>query len=295
MTKKAFMLQGLEKKFPGFQLGPLDLELEPGIVMGYIGPNGAGKTTTIHCMAGLLKKDNGRIEIFGRPNHPNKTDWKLNIGHVGEKHVFYEKWSAEKNLKFISRFYPEWSDAKVLELVKRFRLPLEKRAKDLSSGNRVKLSLISALAHSPRLLLLDEPTSGLDPLIRAELLDVLFEVLQDGEHTIFYSTHILADINRLVDELCFLDEGDILLRTSKEELLSKWRKISFHMPENQEDFDAAIQHKQEGHQHQLVSYNREKTIEHLKGLQAANIQEFRLGIDEIAVFIMKEGKHVAAD
>lgn len=179
--------------------------------------------------------------------------------------------------------------------MKRFRLPLDKRAKDLSSGNRVKLSLISALAHSPRLLWLDEPTSGLDPLIRSELLDVLFEVLQDGEHTIFYSTHILADINRLVDELCFLDEGEILLRTSKEELMSRWRKISFHWTGDLQDFDASIQHRREGNQHQLVSYNLEKTIDHLKRCKVTHIQEFRLGIDEVTVHIMKEGKRVVID
>jgi ABC-2 type transport system ATP-binding protein len=295
MEKKAFRLQKVIQKFPGFQLGPLDLELDPGVVMGYIGPNGSGKTTTIHCMVGLLKTHSGSIDIFGRPNNPYKSDWKLDVGYVGDKHVFYEKWSVEKNLKFVSRFYPNWSDTKALDLVKRFRLPLHKRAKDLSSGNRVKLSLISALAHSPRLLLLDEPTSGLDPLVRSELLDELFEVLKDGERTIFYSTHILADINRLVDELCFLDEGAILLRTSKEELMSRWRKISFKMPGSQQDFDAAIRHHHEGNLHQLVSYNLEKTLSHLKRLKATDIQEFRLSIDEVAVFIMKEGKSVAND
>ncbi|MFC2168929.1 AAA family ATPase, partial [Acidobacteriota bacterium] len=165
----------------------------------------------------------------------------------------------------------------------------------LSSGNRVKLSLIQAMAHSPRLLLLDEPTSGLDPLIRSELLDELFEVLKDGERTIFYSTHILADINRLVDELCFLDEGAIQLRTNKEELMSRWRKISFKMPSSPQVFDAAIQHHCEGNLHQVVSHNLEKTLAHLQKLKAIDIQEFRMSIDEVAVFIMKEGKSVASD
>ena len=98
-----------------------------------------------------------------------------------------------------------------------------------------------------------------------------------------------------MDELCFLDEGVILLRTSKEELMSRWRKISFRMPPSQQVFDAAIQHHHEGNLHQLVSYNLEKTLLHLRRLKATDIQEFRLSIDEVTVFIMKEGKSVASD
>lgn len=295
METKAFKLNKMVKKFPGFQLGPLNLDLSPGVVMGYIGANGAGKTTTMHCMTGLIKQDSGDIEIFDKTANPYHTDWKHDIGYVGDRHVFFEKWSGEKNLNFISRFYPHWSDEKAIELVKRFRFPLEKRAKDLSSGNRVKLSLISALAHSPRLLILDEPTSGLDPIIRSELLDELFDILQDGERAIFYSTHILTDITRLVDKLCFLDEGQILARTSKEELLEKWRRISFKLSSPPEKFNAAIDPRREGIHHQLISYDRSHTITQLRQLGAKDLRETRLGIDEISVYILKGGKNVAPD
>lgn len=96
----AFEINGLEKKFPEFALGPLDLKLEPGIVLGYVGPNGSGKTTTMHCMVGLVKPEAGEIKIFGKPNDPNNPDWKFEIGYVGDKHVFYENWSGEKILIF---------------------------------------------------------------------------------------------------------------------------------------------------------------------------------------------------
>ena len=129
----AFKLTELTKSFPEFKLGPINLELEPGKVLGYVGPNGSGKSTTMHCMVGLIKADSGKTEIFGRENDPNKVDWKFDIGYVGDKHVFYENWNGEKNLKFISQFYPSWSDEKANELIKRFELPIEKRAKDLSS------------------------------------------------------------------------------------------------------------------------------------------------------------------
>jgi ABC-2 type transport system ATP-binding protein len=284
---KAFEMRNVVKRYPEFQLGPLNLELEPGIVLGYIGPNGSGKTTTMHCLTGLVKADGGEMEIFGRRNNPNKPAWKLDMGYVGDVHVFYERWTAEKNLEFLSQFYPNWSHRKAGELAERFKLPVNKRAKDLSSGNRVKLSLISAMAHSPKLLLLDEPTSGLDPVVRNEVLDTLFEILEDGERAIFYSTHILSDISRLADELVFLDNGQILLRTAVDDLTEKWRKISFRLARNDVQFAAAVSHQQEGVDHQIISSDSRATLDQLRELGAEYLRENRMTIDEIAVQILK--------
>jgi ABC-2 type transport system ATP-binding protein len=286
--KNAFKLADLTKAFPEFKLGPINLVLEPGKVLGYVGPNGSGKSTTMHCMVGLVKPDSGKTEIFGRENNPNDVDWKFDIGYVGDKHVFYENWNGEKNLKFISQFYPSWSDTKAKELIKRFELPIEKRAKELSSGNRVKLSLIQVLARSPKLLILDEPTSGLDPVVRTELLDVLFEVLEDSEKAIFYSTHILTDISRLADELAFIDNGNIKLKTGKDDLTENWRRISFKLNNTQSDFKDVVNLENEGNNYKVISKNFNETIEQLKGLGAQNIQETRMGLDEIAVHILKD-------
>lgn len=288
--EKAFQLTGLTKGFSEFKLGPINLDLEPGKVLGYVGPNGSGKTTTMHCLVGLIKFDSGKAEIFGRENDPNNVDWKYDIGYVGDKHVFYENWSGEKNLKFISQFYPAWSDKMAQELITRFELPIEKRAKELSTGNRVKLSLVQALSRFPKLLILDEPTAGLDPVVRTELLDVLFEVLEDGERAIFYSTHILTDISRLADDLAFIDNGQIKLRSAKDDLTESWRKISFKLLENGVEFEKVVNVENEGNNYKVVSKQRELTIEQLKGIGAQNIQETRMGIDEIAVHILKENK-----
>ncbi len=286
----AFQLTGLTKNFSDFRLGPLNLNLEPGKVLGYVGPNGSGKTTTMHCLVGLIKADSGQAEIFGKENNPNKVDWKFNIGYVGDKHVFYENWSGEKNLKFISQFYPDWSDKMAQSLIKRFELPIEKRAKDLSSGNRVKLSLVQVLSRFPKLLILDEPTAGLDPVVRTELLDILFEVLEDGERAIFYSTHILTDISRLADELAFIDNGQIKLKAPKDDLTDNWKRISFKLNENKVEFDNVVNIENEGNNYKVISKNFESTLQHLKNIGAQNIQETRMGIDEIAVYILKENK-----
>jgi len=291
---EAFKYTSVVKTFPKFKLGPLNFELEPGTVLGFIGPNGAGKTTTIQCLVGLLRPNSGEIEVFGRRNDLNKPGWKLDIGYIGDIHVFYERWTAEKNLRFLSQFYPNWSHQRAEELAKRFNLPLNKRAKDLSTGNRVKLSLVSVLAHSPKLLLLDEPTSGIDPVVRTEVLDVLFEILETGERAIFYTTHILSEISRLVDELAFINEGQIWLRTAKDDLIDRWRKISFKLARKDLKFEAAVSHRREGNDHQIVNSDYQVTLCQVRELGAENIQESRMGIDEIAVEILKGRQNVEA-
>lgn len=291
--QKAFEFKDVVKSYPDFKLGSLNFVLGPGTVLGYIGPNGSGKSTTMHCLVGLVKADSGEMHVFGRQNDPNKPEWKLDIGYVGDVHVFYENWSGERNLKFLKQFYPDWSDELVTDLAKRFEIPLDKKAKALSSGNRVKLSLIAALAHQPKLLLLDEPTAGLDPVVRTEVLDVLFSVLEDGERAIFYSTHILTDISRLADELAFIHEGQIVRRNTKEDLTDRWRRISFRLSSNHVKLDTVVSQKHEGNDYQVVSSNFETTIKQLSELGAENVQENRMSIDEIAVQILKDVKNVA--
>lgn len=285
---KALEITDVIKTYPDYKLGPLNLDLEPGKVLAYIGPNGSGKSTTMHCLTRLVKADQGIMKIFGKENKPDKTDWRFDIGYVGDVHVFYEHWTAEQNLQHIKKFYPNWSDQLVNNLVKRFNLPLNKRAKNLSGGNRVKLSLISALAHSPKLLLLDEPTSGLDPVVRKEVLDTLFEILEDGERSILYSTHILSDISRLADELAFLVDGQLISRQEKDELTENWRRISFQLGETSVEFDSVVNHIRDGEDHQVISRNYRGTVKQLQDLGAQNIHDSRLSIDDIAVEIMRE-------
>ena len=287
----AFSFVNVVKTFPNFKLGPLSLELQPGTVLGYVGPNGAGKTTTMHCLVGLLKADSGEMFVFDRRNDPNKPEWKLDIGYVGDVHVFYENWTGRQNLNFLSQFYPNWSQQRAIDLANRFEVDLNKKAKALSSGNRVKLSLISAFAHSPRLLVLDEPTAGLDPVVRTEVLDCLFEVMENEESAIFYSTHILSDISRLADDLAFINDGKLLLRTPKEFLTDQWRKITFR--HEQQDFIIGEfeSHKAKGNAHQIISTDYETRLQELKGLQAENIQVNRMTIEEIAVEILKGVKN----
>ena len=288
----AVSLLGLEKRYPGFQLGPLDLSIEPGTVVGLVGPNGAGKTTTLNCIAGLVAPDAGGADIFGRFHAPDDATWKRDIGYVGEEHGFYGRWTAERNLRAVGRLQPGWSEPRVRRLIERFELPRATKAADLSKGNRTKLALIAALGHGPRLLLLDEPTSGLDPVVRSEVLEVLWEILEDGEAAILYSTHVLSDISRLADELVFLARGRVLLRSDKDKLEDEWRRISFRLAADDLALEGVVHQQRVGANHQVVSSDQESTLRRLRELGAESLEVSRMSIDEIVVEILKGNRHV---
>ncbi len=294
-------LRGLTKSYGtaprGFRLGPLDLDLEPGRVLAFVGPNGAGKTTTLHSIMNLVRRDGGEVEICGRPNRPGDPGWKQQIGFVGEVQGYYRQWTVARNLAFLSRFYDHWDEARAEALARRFGLDLEVPFQALSRGNRAKLPLVAALAHQPRLLLLDEPTQGLDPVVRAEVLDALWEFLEDGERAILYSTHVLSDVSRLADELAFLRDGRLVERTAKDQLTESWRRISFRYERQDahlDGLDAARGLRRLGADHQVMSSDHQATARHLRQIGASGVQMSRLTIDEIAVEILREGHRVAS-
>lgn len=278
-----------------FTLGPLEADLYPGTVMGLIGPNGAGKTTTLRLIIGLLTAHSGEIFVDGMPNNPDQSEWKRRIGFVSDEPMFYENWNSIRNLNFLAHYYPNWSTEKVEKLAHRFDLDLTKAVKKLSKGNRVKLALIAALAHTPKLLIFDEPTAGLDPIVRCEVLDVLFEEMSDGNRGLLYSTHNLGDLERLADELTFINKGQIFARQSKDELINSWGKISYRSSNGPfARLPSVVREEREGGWHIVISENRNETLEALKHHNADHIDTSRLGLDEIVIEILEGANHVAS-
>jgi ABC-2 type transport system ATP-binding protein len=149
------------------------------------------------------------------------------------------------------------------------------------------------MAHRPRLLLLDEPTAGLDPVVRAEVLDVLWEIIEDGEHAVLYSTHVLSDINRLADELVFLRDGEFVLRTGRDDLSESWRRISFRLTDEDVELSDIVEHRHVRSEHQVITRDAEATLRQLGEMGAEAVEVSRMSVDEIAVQILKEGHHVA--
>lgn len=287
---KAFSLKGVTKNYKDFRLGPIDLELNPGTVLGYVGANGAGKTTTIYVMTGFVVADSGSVEIYGKPNDPNKIDWKYDLGYVGEAGGFYENWKVEKNLKFFSEFYPSWKNEYMLELIKRLDLPLDKKVNALSTGNRMKLKLVCALSYQPKLLLLDEPSSGLDPLIRAEFSDVLHEYMENEERAILYSTHILSDIARLADEFAFVVDGDIISRDNREDLIHDWKSIVCKSSNGLFTIPNVEEMQQENGLYKIISNKSDETLKALRSAGAEIVSDTSLSVNDITLCVLKRAK-----
>lgn len=223
--EKILELENVTKNFKDFSLKNISFSLERGYIMGFIGPNGAGKSTTIKLMMNLLKKDSGSIRIFGLDNVKDEISIKERIGFVYDENHFYEELTIQEMQNMIRPFYKNWNGDLFLLYVKKFNLPLKKQIKQLSKGMKMKFSLAIALSHQAELLIMDEPTSGLDPLVRSELLDILQELMQDEKKSVFFSTHITSDLDKIADYITFIDHGEILLSKTKDELLEEYAVV----------------------------------------------------------------------
>ena len=217
MSDYAIEIKNLVKKFDGFTLGPIDLSIPKGTIVGYIGQNGAGKSTTIKLLLGLLKKDSGEIKILGYDN-PNSIELKDKIGVVFDDLLVPEEMTLVDLEKFCSRVYSKWDREFFYQLKKKFKLSEKQAIQSYSRGMRMKLSMAVALSHKAEILILDEATSGLDPIVRDEILDFLLDFIQDENHTILISSHILSDLEKVADYIAFINDGKVLFVESKDEL-----------------------------------------------------------------------------
>lgn len=188
----------------------LNLEVPQGGVFGFIGENGAGKTTTIKLLLGLLKPDEGRAKVLGEEVTLNGGGFRKKVGYVPESRAVYSYFTVEEIINFTSSFYEKWDGKKVERYLKIFKLPLKKRVKSLSKGMRAQLSLLLALGHSPEILLLDEPTEGMDPVARREFLTTIINELLSHETTIFLSSHILTEVERVADYIGLIHKGNLI-------------------------------------------------------------------------------------
>ncbi|MFJ7933323.1 ABC transporter ATP-binding protein [Sporosarcina sp. NPDC096371] len=201
-------LSHVQKSFDGFQLKDFNLTVKKGFVTGFIGGNGVGKSTTIKLIMNLLKPDSGTISIFGLNYQEHEKEIKQRIGFVFDENIFYENVTLAEMKGIIKPSYSNWDDNLFNYYVQTFDLPLNKKIKTFSKGMMMKASLTIALSHHAELIIMDEPTSGLDPVFRRELLDILHELMQDSEKTIFFSTHITTDLDRIADYITFVHNGE---------------------------------------------------------------------------------------
>lgn len=225
MNNHAVELRNVGKDYKYFRLNDISLSLPTGSITGFIGVNGAGKSTTIRILLGLVHQDRGSVQVLGQTMPDQQVLAKREIGYVSEDMRLYPKANLAWHMQFIQSIYPNWDQAYAEHLLKRFDLRAEQKIKGLSHGQRVKATLLLALAHRPKLLVLDEPTTGLDPVARQEVLSALMEVLADEQRTILFSSHNTLDVEQISDQVAFIDQGTIIEATSKEDLLDLWRRL----------------------------------------------------------------------
>ncbi len=223
---KILQVQNLRKQYPGFLLNDVSFDVEEGCIMGFIGRNGAGKTTTIKTMLNLSHADGGSVLFEGRDVWANETECKKQIGLVLGEFSYYRRKKLNAIADVTKRFYADWDETLYQTLLKRFSLDPEKKISELSQGMRVKFALALALSHRAKLLILDEPTSGLDPVSRDELLEIFRAIIEDGEHSILFSTHIISDLEKCADYITYIKGGKIVVSTDADSFKDAYRLVS---------------------------------------------------------------------
>lgn len=214
--QNAIEVTGLCKHYPDFSLENVSFTVPSGSIVGLIGENGAGKTTILRAILGAFQPDGGSVRLLGHA--PSDSAVKQQIGVVFSDSFFPEILTAHQLGRILASIQPGFDAACWQELLSRFSLPEKKQIKDLSLGMRSKLRLAAALCHHPSLLILDEATSGLDPIMRGEVLDMLWEFIQDEGHSVLLSTHITSDLEKIADSIVFLHKGQLLFQKDAPEL-----------------------------------------------------------------------------
>ena len=215
-------IRQLCKTYPGFSLEDVSLTLPCGCVLGLVGENGAGKTTLIKLILDMVHRDNGSITVLGRDNRDNFPLTKEDLGVVLDNVGIPACLNTHQVGKIMALTYANWDWNTYQTLLERLSIPQDKAFRTLSRGNQMKLGIVIALAHHPKLLLLDEPTSGLDPVVRDDVVELLRDFVSREDHAILISSHIVSDLEKLCDYIAFLHQGKLLLVEEKDRLLEEY-------------------------------------------------------------------------
>jgi ABC-2 type transport system ATP-binding protein len=206
-------------------LAGVNMHVPMGKTYAFLGRNGAGKTTTIRMLMGLLKPDFGEVRVSGIDPAEDALGIRRNVGYLAEDQQMWGWMRVKELLRFMAPFYPTWDWRLVRELVDKFALHGETKIRHLSKGQNVRLGLLLALAHKPRLVILDDPALGLDPIMRKEFLRDIVTHLQGRDVTVFFSSHMLYEIEPVADLVGILDRGKIICEAGTEELREHVRQI----------------------------------------------------------------------
>lgn len=291
-AEPAISVEHLNKQYqvkPGgknFALKDISFALPQGTILGLIGENGAGKTTLIKLLLNAITKDSGDIRFWGKDLQTAEKDIKSEIGVVLDEGFFYEGMTPRQVGNVLSHVFRNWDGPLYAGYLERFSLPPDQQIKEFSKGMKMKLSIASALAHHPKLLLLDEPTGGIDPVCRNEILDLFLEFVQSEENSILFSSHITSDMEKVADYLLYIHQGEQVLYGEREDILFGYAILKC----SKEDF-AAMDGKD------IVAYREnqfgvEVLVRERKTMSAKYPQAVveNVNLEQLMVFLPREGQ-----
>jgi ABC-2 type transport system ATP-binding protein len=272
----------------------LDLAVAPGRITGFLGRNGAGKSTTIKMLLGMIRPTSGDGTVLGRRiGDPRESiELRRRVAFVSEDKGLYRYMTVEQMVRFTSGFFPDWQPETAAALLREYELPRARKVKALSKGMRTKLALLLAFSRRSELLILDEPTEGLDPIGVEQLLQSLVALSAQGT-SVFFSSHQIAEVERICDHVCMLDKGRLVLDVSLDDVRQQYRQIDVILPSqaSERDFQMAGVESVRTKGLQLsvfASGNVDGITERARDLHASSIQVAPLGLREIFLQKAKE-------
>jgi len=265
----------------------LTLSVPRGSVFAFLGRNGSGKTTTIRMLLGLTEPTRGSSRIFGQDSQHLTSDIRARVGYMSESHSLYKWWTVRECGTYQSRFYPRWNERIFKAITDHFHLDPKAKAGDLSRGERAGLSLAITLAPEPELLILDDPALGLDPVARKSLLESMIYVTRGAGRTIFFSSHLLEDVERVADYIAILDRSVLRACCSVETFRSRVRQFVLYYtgtvrpPAQLPAFQGLLHlRRSSGELRLTMASPSESTLQVLQGLGASSMEEVPVSFND---------------
>jgi len=225
-TSLAIQTHDLTKRFGRHvAVDGLELSVPRGSVFAFLGRNGAGKTTTIRILLDALNRTRGEACVLGLDCVKDSLEIKKRVGYVAEAQRMYDWMKVDEIIWFCKGFYPTWDDSFAAELKKKLDLPGNKKLGEMSRGMQAKVALLLAMAHRPELLILDEPTAGLDVVVRRDFLEGVIEMIHEEERTVFFSSHLVHEVERVADWVGIIDRGKLIWCSTLEEMKASVKRL----------------------------------------------------------------------